>query len=413
MRGTKVSHRLLLLPLVLFGLLAMAAEPIDVETADIVWWLVAGAAIIGGVILLPAVVYHGPSALSRQSSGRFWLPHAFWLALGVPIALAVGQLALYAEDGGGWFFVAFVAGAALPPLIALSVAARRLDFPTTWRRLFAALAVGVAISIPLAIALELALPAVILAAVLPMRDVVADALHYDSLEEFFYSPAMVVTLVYLAVVAPLAEELVKPIGAVVMARRLRSRSEAFIIGMAGGVAFAAIENMLYQAAGIQTWAGMVALRAIGCVLHPLTAGMLGVAWYDLINKRPGAGTRLAAVFALSATLHALWNGGIALLMSAFGAYYFHTRTWEVTVFDVGLPGALLVLLVLLSLLMWRMLWLVTGRLRGARPEIIPWSLGNARQLARVALGLLLVTVPVGALAAPIIADYIPRLLESA
>jgi hypothetical protein len=211
----------------------------------------------------------------------------------------------------------------------------------------------------------------------------------------------------------LAEELVKPIGAIVMARGLRSRSEAFIVGMAGGVAFAAIENMLYQVAGIQTWAGMVALRAVGGVLHPLTAGMLGVAWFDLIQKRAGARSRLVAVFALAATLHALWNGGIALLMSDFGAYYFQTRTWEVTVFDVGLSGALLVLLVLLSLLMWRMLWLVTGLLRGRQPELMPSRLSNPRQLAGFALGLLLAVVPVGALAAPIIADYIPRLLESA
>ena len=43
---------------------------------------------------------------------------------------------------------------------------------------------------------------------------------------------------------------------------------------------------------------------------------------------------------------------------------------------------------------------------------MPSRLADARQLATVALGLLLVTVPVGALAAPLLADYIPRLLES-
>jgi RsiW-degrading membrane proteinase PrsW (M82 family) len=404
--------RLLAIPLIVFALPAMGVEPVDVDTVDIVWWLLAGAGIIGGVILLPAVAFHGSGALARKRSGQFRLPHPFWLALGVPIALAVGQSALY-DDEAGLFFLAFVAGAALPPLVALTVAARRLDFPTTWRRLFAGLALGAGVSIPLAIVLELALPALVLAAALPLRDVVADALDYDSLEEFFYSPAMVVMLVSLAVVAPIAEELVKPIGAIVMARGLRSRSEAFIVGMAGGVAFAAIENMLYQVAGIQTWAGMVTVRAIGSVLHPLTAGMLGVAWYDVVHDRPGARPRLLAVFALSVTLHALWNGGIALLMTTFGAYYFETRTWEVNIFDVGLPGALLVLLILLSLLMWRILWLVTDRLRGERVDLMPSRLADARQLAGVALSLLLITVPVGALAAPIIADYIPRLLEGA
>jgi len=100
-------------------------------------------------------------------------------------------------------------------------------------------------------------------------------------------------------------------------------------------------------------------------------------------------------------------------MTAFGAYYFHTHTWEVSVFDVGLPGALLVFLVLLSLAMWRILWLVTERLNQRRPALMPSRPANARRLAGLALGLLVATVPVGALAAPLIADYIPRLLEGA
>jgi hypothetical protein len=78
-----------------------------------------------------------------------------------------------------------------------------------------------------------------------------------------------------------------------------------------------------------------------------------------------------------------------------------------------LTGALLVLLVLLSLLMWRILWRASDRLRGERVELMPARLASARQLAGVALSLLLIMVPVGALAAPVIADYIPRLLEGA
>src|SRR3972149_10565559 len=82
MRGTDM-RRVLLLPLVLFGLLSMAAQPVDVETVALIWWLVAGAAIIGGVILLF-------SALAYQRSAPFWLPHPLWLALGLPGAPIAG-----------------------------------------------------------------------------------------------------------------------------------------------------------------------------------------------------------------------------------------------------------------------------------------------------------------------------------
>lgn len=358
----------------------------------------------------------GASGPRPSPPGNFRLPHPLWLAGGIPIALIVGLGAL---DGGGTnvvFLAAFVAGAALSPLAALSVAARRLAFPTTWKRVWIALAIGAMVSIPLAIALEIALPSLILTVAMPLRDLVADAADYDSLEEFFYSPFMVVMLVQFAVVAPLVEELVKPIGALVLARRLRSPSEAFIVGMAGGVAFAVVENMLYEMPGLwgwgEVWAGTVALRSIGSVMHPLTAGMMGVAWFAVRNRQPGAGRRLLATFALVFLLHALWNGGIALLMTDFGAYYFDSREWQISIYDIGVPVALIALLMILSLLMWRILWVVTGRLRGGERDLLlaPPRFASARQLSVVALALLLMMVPVGALAAPIIRDYLPLLV---
>ena len=345
----------------------------------------------------------------------FWLPHPLVLAAAIPIALIVGLAS--ANSNGPVFPIAFVAGAALGPLAAISLALRRLQFPATRSRVLVAFALGVVPTIPLAIALEMILPAIILGLVLPLRDVFADALDYGSLEEFFYSPVLVIALVHMAVVAPLAEELVKPLGVLIMARRLRSRSEAFIAGMAGGVVFAVIENMFYGSIGLfgygGYWAGVVAVRSIGAVLHPLTAGMVGVAWYDLVQRRPAAGRRLLGIFSLAVLIHALWNGGITLLMSAGGTYYFETRQWEITIYDVGLPLSIFVLLALLSLFMWLALWAVTGRLAQVSEETpaMVWRLRSSRQLAALGLGMLLI-VPLGALGTPYIVDYLPVLRSS-
>jgi RsiW-degrading membrane proteinase PrsW (M82 family) len=72
------------------------------------------------------------------------------------------------------------------------------------------------------------------------------------------------------------EELTKPVGAILLARRFRGPAEAFLVGMAGGVGFAIVENMLYEAAGARLWAGMATLRAVGGVLHPLNAGLVAI-----------------------------------------------------------------------------------------------------------------------------------------
>jgi RsiW-degrading membrane proteinase PrsW (M82 family) len=337
-----------------------------------------------------------------------------WLVALLALAILLGEAMRWNDERAGWYVVLLFVSAALAPLIPLAFALRRLGRPVTWGRLSAGLAFGAFLSVPLAIFLNGALPALVLGVALPLREVAAEALDYEELEEFFYSPALVVALVHVAVVAPFAEELVKPLGAFLLARRLSSRSEAFIVGMAGGVAFAAIENLLYGGSGYWAWTGVISVRAIGSVLHPLTAGLLGVAWYDVRRGEPGSGARLVGMFTLAYTLHMLWNGGIAILYGAFGAYWFDAREWELTVFDVGLPGAVLILLVLLGVLMWRILWVATARLSSDVPVgLAPRRVESPRQLAAFALATVLVLVPVGALAGPLIADYAPRLLGAA
>jgi RsiW-degrading membrane proteinase PrsW (M82 family) len=165
------------------------------------------------------------------------------------------------------------------------------------------------------------------------------------------------------------EELTKPLGAILLARRLRGPAEAFLVGMAGGVGFAIVENMLYESAGSTLWAGIATLRGIGGVLHPLNAGMVAVGWYGVRNGLPGAWRRLVGLYGLAVGAHAAWNGGLTILLSGLGVYFFGADTWRLDVFGIGQPGVVLVFMVL------------EVCLRGARTSRSHWGADLARQAA--------------------------------
>jgi RsiW-degrading membrane proteinase PrsW (M82 family) len=231
--------------------------------------------------------------------------------------------------------------------------------------------------------------AVAYAVVLPLRAVVAHVAASPGLERLFFSPALAVAMVGGAVVAPLLEELTKPLGAILLGRRLRGPAEAFLVGMAGGVGFAIVENMLYESGGFRLWAAVATLRGVGGVLHPLNAGLVAVG------------------------IHALWNGGLTLLFSAAGAYFFATDTWEVDVYGLGQPGIVLVFMVLEAVALWRLLVLVTDQLAGASQTVaggLNLGLDQPRRLAAWAVGLMLIVVPIGALYGPLLTRYADRLI---
>lgn len=110
-------------------------------------------------------------------------------------------------------------------------------------------------------------------------------------------------------------------------------------GMAGGVGFAIVENMLYEAARARVWAGVALPRSIGGVLHPLTAGLVALGWYGVrhgqldarqllfvVTKRLRDLDQPAVESALSLRLEqprrlALWACGLMLVVVPLGALY--------------------------------------------------------------------------------------------
>jgi RsiW-degrading membrane proteinase PrsW (M82 family) len=371
-------------------------------------------------ILLYVVAICLPTGLvtwSQWRAGRpsrtLRLPGPLPLAAGGAAAIVLGQIAQLGRVTP-LILLCFWLAAALPPLVALSLASRRLGWATTWRRAIFGLLVGSLLSTTLTLLLGGIVTAVAYAVVLPLRAVVAHVAASPGLERLFFSPALAVAMVGGAVVAPLLEELTKPLGAILLGRRLRGPAEAFLIGMAGGVGFAIVENMLYESGGFRLWAAIATLRGVGGVLHPLNAGLVAMGWYGVLaTQEPGRWRRLAGFYGLAVGIHALWNGGLTLLFSAAGAYFFATDTWEVNVYGLGQPGIVLVFMVLEAVALWRLLVLVTDQLAGSSQTVaggLNLGLDQPRRLAVWAVGLMAIAVPIGALYGPLLTRYADRLI---
>jgi RsiW-degrading membrane proteinase PrsW (M82 family) len=370
--------------------------------------------------LVYVLFFCGPVGLvqwSRKSRGvqscALRLASAGWLAVGAAVAIVVGQWLLISKTYV-LFWPAFVLAAALPPLAALALANQRLGSITTWRHALAGVLSGSLISTHLTILLGAGVSLLGYLLVLPLRELVAHVVASPSLERLFFSPMLAVALVELAIVAPLVEELAKPVAAIFLAPRLRGPAEAFLVGMAGGVGFAIVENMLYEAAGARLWPYIAVVRGVGGVLHPLNAGLVALGWYGVRAGAPGAWRRLGGYYGLAVGIHALWNGGLALLYSDLGIHLLGAESWTINIYGIGQPGIVVVFMALEALALWRLLVVVTDRLRDpSQPPIetaLSLHLERPRRLALWAAGLMLILVPTAALYGPLIARYAYRLM---
>ena len=334
------------------------------------------------------------------------LPAFGWFALAFAAVLAVGHTSVSAFGFPG---ALLIPGAALPPLAAISVAMGRVGGHAPLGRIAAALAIGFLLSTIAAVLLSLLAGALVWALVVPIRDTLLDLSEARHLDDLFRSPAVLIAFVDLAVVAPVVEELAKPLAVLLLIRWIGGRREAFLVGMAGDVGFAFAENLLYEGAFFsgQLWAPVTLLRGLGGALHPLTAGLVGLGYYEVLRGRAGGPARLAAYYALAVGLHAAWNGGLVVLETIVVDY---DDGWRLNVYGEWLPGTLLTFLVLMSVLLWSSLVVAASRLRGPRaasPEpLLALHIERADRLALAGAGLMAAVIPIGALWSPLITHQI-------
>ena len=345
---------------------------------------------------------HSTSALRGKPSSPLRLPPAIALAGVFGLCVVAGLAVTSARVAPGVFFPPLLLVAAtLPPLGAVAWFMGRSADGVTWRRGSLAFVGGATVSVMLAIVLELVLPIIVLAVFLNLFNIVTrglqtllDALAGANVAAALTSRGFIILLVQLAVIAPLVEELCKPLVTLPLVRHL-ARRDAFLVGALAGAGFAALENMIYTGFGSSVWAGVLIVRALGGAIHPFGAGLVAVAWRAVLRREPDAWLKWLGRYGAAVGMHALWNGGSLLVITLAGAQLFG-RVPRVDVLGVSATGLALALLVLLGV---AALWL--GRIVSAEKslptldrEAIAFNPSD-RAVAVWALACLVAIVPLG------------------
>lgn len=130
-----------------------------------------------------------------------------------------------------------------------------------------------------------------------------------------------VLIIELAVVAPLAEELTKPLAALV--RRPRTARDAFLFGAAAGTGFAMIENVMYSSGwffgSLDGWLPVAVIRMLGAGLHAFGAGLVAWGIFQIRTGQPGRWRRFWLSLWAALTAHGLWNGSVAVAVALAAA----------------------------------------------------------------------------------------------
>ena len=135
-----------------------------------------------------------------------------------------------------------------------------------------------------------------------------------TLVPFLLNPGILFLLfAYIAVLVPLLEEALKPIGVWFLSGQKISPAQGFGYGVLSGAGFGLFENLGNTSGGAAGWALMASTRIVTLVLHSFTAGLVGWALASAWSERRYL--RLAATYAIAVLVHGLWNG-MALLSEA-------------------------------------------------------------------------------------------------
>ena len=275
----------------------------------------------------------------------------------------------------------------------------------TWRRGLLAFAGGATVGVFIAIVLEVLLPVVILSLVVNLADKVwvsinalFTALSSAEVARALTSQGFIFIFVQLAVIAPLVEELAKPLVTLPVLRNL-NRQQTFWLGAMAGAGFAALENIIYATSGLSFWAGILLVRALGGALHPLGSGLMALAWRDVLRDEPHASTNWWRRFGIAVAVHAAWNGGSLLIITLAGARFFGELPGEIDILGLSAAGTTLAFLIVLGLLA---LWV--GNAYGADKPLLEFEkletsdarfVPSDRAVAIWALACLAAIVPAG------------------
>jgi len=162
----------------------------------------------------------------------------------------------------------------------------------------------------------------------------------------------------IALVIPLIEELLKPLGVWVLNKHSLSPAEGFAAGLICGAAFALLESLFSVSAALGgDWLYAVVGRVGTGLLHVFTVGLNG--WALASTWRDGRQLRTAITYVITVLIHGTWNlFAILMGLDRLGSEF-------PQVFDPSLTGSAVWVLAALTALMAVTLFAFNRRLRRA------------------------------------------------
>jgi len=128
----------------------------------------------------------------------------------------------------------------------------------------------------------------------------------DTFSPYILRPGVIFTVLAMgAVIVPLIEEALKPMGVWLLAGRRLSVPAGFAAGALSGAGFALSESMLLSSNGAD-WASLILVRIGTGAIHILTTALMG--WALALAWKQRRFARLALAYLAAVLIHALWNG---------------------------------------------------------------------------------------------------------
>ena len=325
-----------------------------------------------------AAFVHANNSLHKKPSKPMHLPaHPMLYVASFVFLIGVGAVIQATNYGAALLFPPIlVACAILPPLWSLvwmipqtsapkekepvdesqpSLPAPVAQTQLIWRRGLMAFAGGATVSVFIAIILEILLPVIVLSLVFNLANTLSDqvqalfrALSNENIADALTNPSFIYIFVQIAIIAPLAEELAKPLITLPMLKGL-GKQESFWIGALAGAGFAALENIIYAMSGFGIWAGILLIRSLGGALHPVGSGLVAQGWHGILNKEKDAGKNWLKRFGIAVAVHAAWNGGSLLVITLGGARFFGDLPPEIDLLGLSAAGTTLAFLLILGI----------------------------------------------------------------
>lgn len=304
-----------------------------------------------------AVATHAGRSLKGTPSGPIRLL-PIWAMIGIfalSLYLISGAIPSHSIIPNPFVTPIILLAAVLPPLWSISWFMGHEPSGITWRRGLVAFAGGATLGVLVALILEILFPSIVLALVLDFADVALNridallsALAKRDIASALTSSGFIYAFVQLAIIAPLAEELAKPLVTLPLLRHL-NRRDTFLVGAFAGAGFAALENIIYATSGLSFAVGILAVRSLSAAIHPLGSGYVALGWRQVLKGEPGAWSIWLRRFATAAGMHALWNGGSLLVITLAGADFFGDLPPELDILGLSAAGTTLALLLVLGL----------------------------------------------------------------